>query len=939
MSRNPRLRSIGRWFAASGAACASLLLAASLQAADAAPSSKPDKFRDFAEVTKGLQKFEGLFNLYRTNDTLYAEIKPLQFDQPILAPITIARGMAQAGQPLNFGDEWVLVFHREGDKVQLIRRNIHFKAPERTPLEKAVKQNYSDSVLMALPIVSINPGSQAVLIDFAQIFLTDFADLRIGSMDRNRSSWHKIKAFPNNLEIEVEATFSGRSSGGSFYDGVVDGRGMTLVIHYSLAKLPDSSYKPRMADNRVGYFISAMKDFGSTDPDTQFVRQVNRWRLEKADPKAKLSAPKRQLVWWVEDNVPHEYRPYVEEGILEWNKAFEKIGFKNAIGVRWQNERDDFDPEDINYCTFRWITTANTFAMSGLRANPLTGELIDGDVIFDASWIRHWKDEYALLIGQPAAAGGAMQAPLAVAEIISPIMAAKQGFGLPFPIPGREAQHPVLNPGDQPQTRLVPGQWSPLQLQLSQRYGPNKFTACQFAAGKHQEFNLAAIAMAAAGKGSADGKLPEEFLGQAIKEVVMHEVGHSLGLRHNFRASCMLTSEQLNDTAITKEKGMAGSVMDYNPINVVRKGEKQGDYASTTIGPYDYWAIEYAYKPIDGDEAAELKKIAARSPEGELSFATDEDMYLNDDPYVNTYDLGSDPLKYGQERMALAAELLKDLDDSVIKEGESWNRLRTAFSTLLSQYGNATYLASAFIGGQSVTRDFRGPKDSRDPIMPIPGDKQREALKTLTENILSDKAFSFSPSLLRRLKGERWYHWGSEFLSGGSVDFPVYNRILAIQRIVLNQCFDPNILSRIQTQELQSDEGKKPLTMAEVFRTLTDGIWTEVPADGKAEKVNCSVIRRNLQRDHVRRLCTMVLGAPRSGAGDAYGYVVFLGNSNVPADAKSLARLHLTEINDRIKSSLDNKEAKMDDSTKAHLVECRQRINKVLESSYTSNDF
>ena len=142
-----------------------------------------------------------------------------------------------------------------------------------------------------------------------------------------------------------------------------------------------------------------MTDFANPNPDTNAKRMINRWRLEKANPSAKLSPPKKQIVWYIEDNVPEEYRPYVQEGILEWNKAFEKIGFKDAIAVRWQNERDDFEPEDINYCTLRWITTGSTFAMSGLRSNPLTGEMIDGDVIFDASWIKTWKEEYAFLDG------------------------------------------------------------------------------------------------------------------------------------------------------------------------------------------------------------------------------------------------------------------------------------------------------------------------------------------------------------------------------------------------------------------------------------------------------------------------------------------------------------------------------------------------------------
>jgi hypothetical protein len=908
-----------------------------------APPAPPSKFRDFAEVTRGLERFDGLFTLYRTNEILYAEVKPNIMDQPLLAPIAIARGMAMAGQPLNFGDEWILVFHRDGDKVQLIRRNIHYLAPPGTPLEKAVKQNYTDSVLMALPIVSLSGGG--VLIDFSQIFLTDFANLRLGMMDRNRSTWHKIKTFPNNIELEVQATFARGGISSSYYgfgdDGVADARGLTVVIHYSLAKLPEPGYRPRYADHRVGHFLSANKDFGSNDPDTFFVRQINRWRLEKADPKAKLSPPKKQLVWWVEDTVPHEYRPYVQDGILEWNKTFEKIGYRNAIGVRWQNERDDFDPEDINYCTFRWITTSSTFAMSGLRANPLTGEMIDGDVIFDASWIRAWKTEYAFLMGKPIpAAEGEIITPLAVAEVISPIMAAKHGFGLPIPLPGGLRNGPFHRRdelGAMPE--LVPAEWSPVQIQLSRHMAPGRFNTCQCVASKHQELSLAAMALAAEGKAEPDTKLPEEFLGQAIKEVVMHEVGHSLGLRHNFKASVMLRADQINDTAVTHVKGMSGSVMDYLPINIAPKGQKQGDYASPTLGPYDYWAIEYAYKPIEGDEAAELKKIASRSPEPDLIYATDEDMYSTDDPYVNTYDLGSDPLKYGQDRIALAAELLKNLDEKVVKDGESWARLRRAFSVLLGQYGNATYLAVGFIGGQSVSRDFKGGEKSRDPVVPIPGDKQREALKFLVERILSDQAFQFSPRLLRRLTTELWYHWGNEFLFSGGFGYPIYDRILAIQRIVLNQCFDSSVLSRLQNQELQAASGARPLKISEIFQSLTEGIWSELPKESSDESktLTVSTIRRNLQKEHLRRLCTMVLGSRRSPYEDMYGYVIFLGgSSSVLADARSLARHHLGLIGNRITKTLDN--CKVEETTKAHLEECRDRLKKVLEASYNVNE-
>jgi hypothetical protein len=909
-------------------------------------SHHPDtkKYRDFAEVTQGAAKTEGLFTLYQKEDHLYAEIKPHQFNQPLLVPTTIARGIAQAGMPVG-DDDMVLVFQREGDKVQLIRRNIHYRAPAGTPIDKSVKQNYTDSVLMALPIVTLDHSAgNAVVIDFSDIFLTDFAQLGIGSLDRSRSRWHAVKGFPNNLELEVEATFNGggrHSFRGN--DGIADHRGITLVIHYSLMKVPDSGYHPRAADDRVGHFLSATKDFGAPDADTNFIRYINRWRLEKADHKAKMSPPKKQIVWYVEDTVPFEYRPYVEAGIREWNKAFEKIGYRDAIAVRWQESgRDDFDPEDTNYCTFRWVTTDAGFAMSCLRANPISGEMIDGDVVFDASFVRYWKQEYALLIGTSTTANGESNASaLAVGDIISPILAAKMGYGEAKAnrlkgLAGLAATPTLIAP------EVIPSSWGGTQWELSKHLAHGPLNYCQFHNGLHQDFSLAAMAFADASKpGGADKEIPEEFIGQAIKHVVMHEVGHSLGLRHNFKASTMLTAEQLNDTTLTRAKGLVGSVMDYSPVNIAPKGKKQGDFYSTTIGPYDYWVIEYAYKPIDGDEAPELKKIATRAPERDLVYATDEDAMLNNDPLVNRFDLGSDPCQFARDRIALAADLMKNLDSLVIKDGESRARNRRALSILLQQWGNGAHLASQYIGGQEVARDHKGDKDARDPVVPIPGAKQRECLTLLVDQILSDKAFHFSPALLRRLGAERWYHWGSE--GGSGIDFPLLERILATQKIVLAQCLDPGVLSRLQNQELQAEPNTNPLKVSEVFRALTDGIWSELKApaaDGKAPTVTCSTIRRNLQREYLRRLSGMVIGGSQGGfsPGDRFAYAFFADSRAVPADARALARLHLKETDERIRLVLAQKDAKIDDTTRAHLEECSHRIAKVLDAGIETSE-
>src|SRR5262249_11298631 len=162
------------------------------------------------------------------------------------------------------------------------------------------------------------------------------------------------------------------------------------------------------------------------------------------------------------------------------------------------------------------------------------------------------------------------------------------------------------------------------------------------------------------------------------------------------------------------------------------------------------------------------------------------------------WDLGSDPMKFAQDRILLAEELLKNLSDKAVDNGEGFQRARQAFGILLGQYGNGAHLVANYIGGEDMPRDHRGDPSGRDPFVPVKGDKQREALKFLQEHILSDRSFQFSPALLRKLAADRWLHWGNERGVMQPVDYPIHDRVLRIQRVALEQLLDPAVLARVQ---------------------------------------------------------------------------------------------------------------------------------------------
>jgi hypothetical protein len=865
---------------------------AQLFAAEESEESKDDSKAKpkskFEQLTEGMTRHEGMWTCYSKDQKLFVDLKSADLSKDYIILTSIAQGISQGmvlgGMSWGFGDEVIWTFKKVGEKIHVIRRNVRFRAKPDSPEASAVRLAYSDSVLYALPILTETSGGQ--LVDMTGIFMSD--DQQIGRhigigfrFVNDRSTFADVKPFPKNLEVEVAAIYSGSSS--FFSDSletVADPRGVQIRVHYSISELPkvgSNGYKTRPADDRVGYFLTVIKDFSDKEDDQHFVRHINRWHLEKKDNDIKYSDPKEPIEFYIEKTVPVWLRPTVRAGILEWNKAFEALGFADAIRVRQQEDDAEWDPEDINYNTFRWMTADAGFAMGPSRVDPRTGQILDADIIFDASFLEYWKQDYETL-------------------------------------------------SDQDVERLRPN-WTPFDkfdadnLRLHQHRPGER---CLHCVGMQHQMGFAAAALSGRGA-TKNGELPEEFIHQALKEVVMHEVGHTLGLRHNFKGSAWKDLGHITHADRKADEPLVASVMDYNPAIIVPPGKDQGLYFTQTIGPYDCWAIEYGYKPIASKEDEELAKIASRSAEPGLDYATDEDTdSLDSDPFANLFDLGANPEAFARQQMEHASALLPKVVERSVEDGDGYQRARRAFGLLLSEYWRSAMFASRLPGGVKVHRDHKGDKDARAPFEIVDADTQRKAVELLVETTFASP--SYDGKVLNFLAASRWNHWGmSDTLR---LDYPIHETIARLQGTVLRQLLDSTTLQRLQDNEVKLNSDSDVYTLAEHLRRIIEGAfseWDAPPSEGELSnrKPLISSFRRGLQRETLDSFARLVVDGNA-----APGRIPF----DAPEDARTLARMHLQHLDQKAQALLDAKDLKLDDYSRAHLLDSRARIRQVLDA-------
>ncbi len=868
--------------------CWVVLLIAFVLAAGAqeAPKAEADKKEDkFTELIKGAEKQEGLFTLYRKPDKVFLEVTPEQLGKIFLCGITLEKGIGERGiYSASMLQEFVFILRRHQDRLQIVQRNVLFRVNEKHPWHKVLERSFSDSVLTSAKIEAEHPERKSLLVDLSSLLVTDLPGLTewlngvFGGgyrLDRDGSQVAFTKVFPKNLEVGVNYHFvTDRSTNSAT---LPDPRSLLLQLRYSFVELSPNGYRPRLADPRVGYFVVAFKDFTDDSRRTAFVRYICRWHLEKRDPNAPLSPPVKPIVFWIENTTPPEYRQAIKEGVEMWNAAFQQAGFVNAVEARFMPDDADWDPADIRYNTIRWILTHDSsFAVGPSRVNPLTGEILDADIAIEANFLRYVKREWRLLVSPAASRLKLLPDPYDVLD----------EFG-----------------------------WQPPREGFHFPSSHRQLAFCDYGIRLAQQGALGSVAFWLQSSRPVPEEPPKEYVHAFLRELVAHEVGHTLGLRHNFRASSMLSPEALHNPELTKRVGLAGSVMDYLPVNLAPLGVQQGEYWMSCVGLYDRWAIEYGYRPVPEAKSPEeelpvLRQIASRAPQPELGYGTDEDTWgvgFDCDPTIVRWDLGSDPMGWAQGQMRLLQELIGKLERKFPRQGEGYYELRDAFSLLIGEYGYKAFLISRYIGGCYLHRDFPDDPKGRPPFVPVPAALQRQALALLEQYLFAPNALPLSGSLLNKLGLERWWHWGMD-LTLERPDYPIHERILQIQRRVLNRLFHPIVLARLVDMELQ---GKNSFRLSELFERLSKSIWTEVMGPSP-RPINS--LRRNLQRAHLQILLQLLLQPP-------YG---------TPEDARTLARFELERLRKQLQKGLS---LLTETTSKAHLQETLVRIDRALRAS------
>ena len=749
-----------------------------------------------ADKTKGNTKNAGLFTLYQ--DTATGSVQ-LYIRKDQLGKEFIYQSFSISGPTTLFLNQSMhrtnLVFKikKAFDKLEFAIVNTGLYYDKNNPISKTAEVDKPEAIFFSDKYTI--EDSLGYLISADGLFLSEKLDavkpnmppgpmssmiFNLGMLNQSKSKYAQLRSFADNTDVVVDLSYDNPNIMASGGADIADPRYVRVRMQHSFIAMPNNNFVPRKDDPRIGYFMEEVNDQTSISP-TPYKDMIHRWHLVKKDPNTAISDPVEPLVYWIENTTPLEYRQAIFDAGTRWNEAFEKAGFSNAVIMKIMPDTAKWDPADIHYNVIRWVASSQPSygAIGPSFVNPRTGQILGTDITVE------WYSGSATPINDELFNGASYN--------------------------NQDLQIPHLNTKD----------YCTLANELK----------AQYTAG------LTALEL-----NGADDKEIKEMHKQFLNYLIMHEMGHTLGLNHNMKSSQMLSLAEVNNTAITHKIGLMGSVMDYPAINIALDKSKQGDYYTTKAGPYDLWAIEYGYTPFKPEEeAAGLAKIVARSTDPKLAFGNDgDDMRAPGsgiDPRVNVNDFTNDAVGYAEERFKIVNNLMGKLVSKYSKPGRSYAELRARYGSLLSQRRNMIAAASRYIGGVYVDRSFPEQKSATKPYTPVPLAIQKKAMTTLGKYVFAPNAYEADAQVFPYLQLQR-----RGFNQGRGEDFKVTANLNALSTGALEQILHPNTLQRITNTRLYGNE----YSVADVMNDLVKQIFD---ADINS---NVNVYRQYLQTSFVK---------------------------------------------------------------------------------------
>ena len=791
---------------------------------------KPEKIQPFEKViTSKAVSDEGIITVHKVEDKYYFEIpdKALKKEFLVVTRLTKAGAEMRMGTVGYAGDQIsqnVISFEKgPNDKVFLRSISyVDYAKDSTSAMYKTVMRNNVNAIEQAFDIKAFGKEKNSTVIDVTDFinadndvvsFDTRFKKgFRVGAFQKDKSFVNFVKSFPTNVEINTTKTYNRSAGEASPIPGApkpeVSGN-YTVEVNSSIILLPENKMQARYFDPRVGYFTVGYTDFDENPQGVERVSLVKRWRLE---PKAKdlekykrgeLVEPEKPIVFYIDPLTPKKWIPYLIQGVNDWQKAFEKAGFKNAIYAKVPNAKEDpeWSLEDARFSAIVYKPSDVPNASGPSIADPRTGEILESHINWYHNVMKLLNDWYFV----------------------------------------------QASPND-PRARKV-------------------------------DFD-------------------DELMGQLIRFVSSHEVGHTLGLRHNFGSSSTVPVENLRNKAWLKANGHTPSIMDYARFNYVAQPEDNVGEAGLMprIGDYDDWAIEWGYRRFYNYNSPEKEKahlnkwVMEKLQNPRLWFGTETNPY---DPRSQSEQVGDNPMLAGKYGVKNLQRIMENIEAWSTKPNEDYSSLNNRFTQVSGQFARYLGHVSKYIGGVKETPKMVEQKGAIYEL--VSKSEQKEALKFLSENVFTTPNWLLKTSVLTK------------------IDKSPVEVVENLQKTVLNRVLSEGVLNKLYEGESLDANA---YAVYDYLQDIKNSVFSELKSSSKID-----IYRRNLQKNFVETLIARTQASKPSTGRNAE---TISDNS----DVKSLTRGVLREIKADASKNAQNAQ---DAVTKYHLEDLVYRIDKALE--------